>query len=130
MLMALPFPGGFPVKEDFPPDQVHEEVVSYDFAREAGSGGQDYGVDLWASNGSVVVGWDINEIKSKHTKGDRDLRLLYTNRGPLRLPTGAHNGIRLTPLDNPLDPLGNARYKGDITLWTVREPDWYAKLGQ
>lgn len=119
---GLKVPSDFPDISDFKKSQLDTQEFAFEWKRDPGTGGQNYGKDWEVDKGRVIVGWEIQTISERHTKGNRDLHLNFSGRNDKRLPTGVHNGHRLTP--GGIGGVG-AAYKGIIKVWTVSERDWY-----
>lgn len=113
---------GFPDSADFDTSKLHEASARWEFKRDAGSGGQNYGQDFMVPEGTVLVDFEIHETSRRNTKDEPDIRPVFENRGPLRLPNGVHVGIRLEPDDFPGG--AGAGFTGDIKMKVVTEIDW------
>ncbi|MEK3837359.1 MULTISPECIES: hypothetical protein [unclassified Paenibacillus] len=113
---------GFPDKSDFDQSKLHEATASWDFHRDPGTGGKNYGEDLKAPNGTVVVDFNTHIDADHNTKGGADIHAYIEDNGMYRIPRGVHVGHRLTPgsIGGP-----GASYKGEITMTVVSDADWW-----
>lgn len=116
---------GYPTSEDFATDAISEYSADFGWHRDPGSGGQNYGVDLVAPDGSAVVDYEVH-IKSDHnTKGSPAFYLAEKKVGPMNIPVGVHVGHRLTPggFGGP-----GASFKGTVHMKIVSVPDWMVEF--
>lgn len=113
---------GFPDSSDFDSDKVKTYSAKWAFHRDPGLDGKNVGEDFLTPEGSVIVDFETNETSRYNTKGNPDIRIVFEDRGRLRIPKGVHVGIRLTP-GNILE--GGAGFTGDINMKIVSERDWY-----
>ena len=118
------FPPGFPSAAAFTPAQLKEQKINWEFHRDPGSGGKDFGEDYLAPDDSIVVGFQISVVSENHTKGHGDLYLILQSQGVLQKPRGLHIGHRLEP-DSIIG--AGATFKGEATMQIVSFQDWLPK---
>ncbi|MBB6021397.1 hypothetical protein HNR77_002492 [Paenibacillus sp. JGP012] len=114
---------GFPDGADFDASKKHEFTARWEFHRDAMRGGQNYGEDFKAPDGTVVVDFETHTTSDHNTKGAPDIRPYIEDRGMYRVPRGVHVGHRLTPDDLPGG--AGAGFTGDIKMTVVNEVDWF-----
>jgi len=120
----MAMPPGFPTADKFPADQVKDQTDSWNFHRDPGQGGQNFGVDFIAHNDAAVVDFEINVISDHGTKGDPDIHLVMKSVGVLQMPVGVHVGHRLEPGDI-FGP--RATFKGEVRMKVVSPQAWVKK---
>ncbi|OAZ43355.1 hypothetical protein [Paenibacillus polymyxa] len=117
---------GFPDSPDFEPGQLRDADARWSFHRDANTSGKNVGQDFMVPEGSVIVDFETHETSRFNTKGEPDIRLVFEDRGPVRIPNGVHVGIRLTPDDYPGG--AGAGFTGDIKMKVVSEADWFTEF--
>ena len=115
-------PPEYPTSDDFAPETIYTHVASWDFHRDPGSGGQNYGINLGLpEEGVCLVDYDINVVSDHNTKGTPVFNLVKKDVGPMNIPIGVQVGHRLTPGGHGG---AGASFKGEIHMKFVSQADW------
>src|SRR5262245_52354624 len=116
-------PSCTPTQADFSGEDLQIVSVDWSFDRAPNTGGANVGQDYSVPSGRVIVGWEARETSCIRCQGsERDVRLSFESRGPLRLPVAVHVGVRFK---EELNPAGSgASYTGTITMVSVPFEKW------
>ncbi len=118
----MSMPPDYPTSADFPAASIHTHVARWDFHREPGAGGKNFGENHnLPGTGVCLVDYDIEITSDYRTKGTPVFVVVKEELGPVNVPVGVGVGHRLTPQGPGQSGAG---FTGNIHMKYVSLAEW------
>jgi hypothetical protein len=122
--IAQDMPRCSPKKADFSEEHIRTKSLDWDYRRDPGKGGENYGDDYWVPDPerNVIVEWDAKESSCMSCGSVRDVWIVERKKGRISYPAGVHVGVRIDTGGNPTGPGGS--YQGILMMSYVPYGQW------